>query len=184
MGKSELGDNNLPNEVEKLERVGTAEWAKIVLDWEAQSNFYSEDFSDHASASMPILEELALAAPLRDAGVYSYSPDGEVAAILQANVARLPDYDGKVLRIRHIVLSPKFELDDSIQLDDYGDALVGVFAGTILLSIEGMPAPHIKFHLRSPAERMFGEEFTKAMQTSEVFKNCAMKGSWIYLSKT
>lgn len=174
----------MPEELRNLERVGPSEWAEIVLQWEAQSSSYSENFADHAPASMPVLEELAVSAPLRGAGVYSYTLKGEVLAMLQANVALLPGYTGKVLRVRHIVLSPKFEFDDSIEVNDYGDALVGVFAGTIMLSMDGMIAPHVKFHLRSPAERMFGEEFTKVLQDSTVFKDCAMKGSWIYLSKT
>ncbi|KQB95771.1 hypothetical protein AL073_13865 [Loktanella sp. 1ANDIMAR09] len=174
----------MSDELNELKRVGPAEWAKIVLQWEEQTNSYSENFVDHAPASMPVLEELATSAPLRDAGVYSYADKDEVLAILQANVALLPGYSGRVLRIRHIVLSPKYEFDDKIELDDYGSALVGVFAGTLVLSVKDMIAPHIKFHLRSPAERMFGEEFTKVLQNSGVFKECAMKGSRIYLSKT
>lgn len=168
----------------ELKRLGHQEWAKLVLEWEAQSNSFGEDFADHASASMPVLDELANSTPRRDAGVYAYSVNGETVAILQANAALLPNYHGKVLRVRHIVLSPKYELEDTLKLEDYGDALVGVFAGTIILSQREMAASHIKFHLRSPAERMFGEQFTKVMQSIDGFGECTMKGSWIYLSKT
>uniref|UniRef100_UPI004048C6FB hypothetical protein n=1 Tax=Yoonia sp. TaxID=2212373 RepID=UPI004048C6FB len=171
-------------EITKLERVGAAEWAKIVLEWEAESNLYSEDFLDHATASMPMLEDLANSAPLRDAGVYSYKNNGKATAILQANAARLPGYDGKVLRVRHIVLSPRFEFDEDIDMDAYASVLIGVFTGSMLLAEDEMIAPHLKFHMKSRAERTFGEQFTKAMQASKVFKNCDMKGSWIYLSKT
>ena len=171
-------------EIKPLLRIGAPEWGRIVLDWEAQSNAFSENFADHAPASMAVLEELAQSAPLRDAGVFSFSDGNEVLAILQANSAFLPGYEGKVLRVRHIVLSPKFELDESIGIDDYAAALVGVFAGSIRLSVEQMPSSHVKFHLRSPAERMFGEQFTSVMQQSKFFKNTAMRGSWIYLSRT
>ena len=167
-----------------LRRIDASGWQNLALEWEKQSNSFGENFSDHASASMPVLEELASGAQLADAGVYSYDVEGIPQAIAQCNATFLPGYTGKVLRVRHIVLAPRFELDDSLSLEDYGEVLVGIFGGSVLLSVGEMPTEHVKFHLRSPAEQMFGERFKTALLKSPVFTKVDMRGSWIYLSKT
>lgn len=166
-----------------LVRIGPDEWQELSLQWEAQSGNFSENFEDHASASMPVLEELALGPQLSDAGVFSFQRDGEFKVIAQFNATFLPGYTGKVLRVRHIVLSPRYELDEEITLDDYGEVLVGIFGGSLMLSIDKMPSDHVKFHLQSRAERMFGEQFKEALKESPHFKKVVMRGSWIYLSK-
>lgn len=167
-----------------LQRVDSVFWSKVVLEWELQSGTYGENFSDHAVASMPVLKDLAIGAPYKDAGVFAAVDDDEVAALMHVNTAFLPGYNGKVLRVRHIVLSPKFEFDEKIEVADYGAVLIKVFVGCVQLSFKEMPADHIKFHMKSPAERMFGQGFTDAMNEHEGFDQVAMKGSWIYLSKT
>lgn len=169
-------------ELPLLNRLSRESWAQLALAWEEECNEYEEDFSDYAIASLPVLEDLACGPPLRDAAVFSFKEAGKVDAIFQANVTFLPGYDGKVLRIRHIVLAPGFDFGD-FDIDQYATAITGVFSGAVGLAYEGMPADHIKFHLKSPAERAFGESFTNAVQNHEAFKKVVMKGSWIYLSK-
>ena len=68
-------------------------------------------------------------------------------------------------------------------IEAYTVLLGGVFAEAVALSYDQMPADHIKFHLKSPAERTFGNLFTNALGERNVFREVVMKGSWIYLSK-
>lgn len=167
-----------------LRRVDASGWQDLSLCWEKQSNEYGENFSDHASASMPVLEDLATGPQLADAGVFAFDTEGAPQAVAQCNSTFLPGYSGKVLRVRHIVLAPRFELDEEISLEDYGQVLAGIFGGSVILSAAQMPTDHVKFHLRSRAERMFGERFKNALSESSAFSKVDMRGAWIYLSKT
>ena len=101
----------------------------------------------------------------------------------QLNVALLPGFDGKVLRVRHIVHSPKYDFDDTVGVDDYASFLVDIFLGVFSISYTEMPAPYIKFHFRSPAERSFFSEFKKALEVKDHFKAIEMRGSWLYIKK-
>jgi len=157
-------------------------WDEITLQWEAQCAAYDENFVDYATASLPVLADLAQGPELANQGVYSYCPEGQHLAILQANAAFLPSYTGRVLRIRHIVFAPDFDFGIN-EVDDYIDVLASVFVGSIDLSYGEMSAPHVKFHLRSPAERAFGTAFTTALGKDKAFKEVNMRGAWIYLSK-
>lgn len=175
--------------MERLKRVSQENgcWQELTLAWEKECGEFQENFEEYAVASMPVLEPLATGTQMTQAGVYAFAPNGRYQAICQANSSFLPGYTGKVLRIRHIVFSPMFDYSDEIDIQTYGNTLVGVFSGVILMSYEDMPAQHIKFHLRSPAEMEFGEQFTKVLKEHEEFKNAFtnvnMKGAWIYLSK-
>ena len=164
-----------------LKRVSGKEWDKLVLDWEAECDEFSESFDEYAMASLPVLRDLACGAPRKDAAVFGLKTENKFDVVCQANSSLLPRYDGKVLRIRHIVLSPRF--DFAMTLDEYSETLVGVFAGVLSLAYGEMASDHVKFHLKSPAERAFGEAFTAALKNHDAFTEVAMKGSWIYLSK-
>jgi len=166
-----------------LSRLSQNEWRELVLQWEDECARHGENFDEFAVASLPVLEELACSAPRRDAAVFGLSTGGLINVVCQANACFLPGYTGKVLRIRHIVLSPKFDFSDELELSDYEEALVGVFQGALGLAYGEMPSDHVKFHLKSPAERAFGAAFTEALKSVRHFSNVAIKGSWIYLSK-
>lgn len=166
-----------------LDRYTAQDWQDLVSEWELQSNRYGEPFEEHASASLPVLEDLAMGPKRADAAVFGYKPDEETVTIAQMNSTFLPGYQGKVLRVRHIVFAPKFDLDDRLTIDDYIDALVGIFGGAILTSTHEMPSDHVKFHLNSPAERQFAEKFKEMLSQSEAFNDVSIRGAWIYLSK-
>ncbi|GGF77034.1 hypothetical protein SAMN05216376_11232 [Mameliella alba] len=166
-----------------LERITGEGWDKLVLEWEEECSSFEEDFGDYAVASLPVLAELARAAPRRDAAVYGLMSDGKVDVVCQANSTLLPGYTGKVLRVRHIVLAPRFDFSEDITIEAYTETLANVFAGVLGLADDVMPSDHIKFHLKSPAEKSFGGAFTDALSGHPAFSLVAMKGSWIYLSK-
>ncbi|UWQ83192.1 hypothetical protein [Leisingera caerulea] len=170
----------------KLERVTAVNgsWQELMTDWEAQCAEYSENLSDYAIASLPVLAELATGAQLKNAGVYVLKDGANHLAACQANVAFLPGYTGQVLRIRHITLSPSYDFSDDIPLDNYANVLVSIFTGSVELALGEMPAEHAKFHLRSPAEREFADRFVQALEGNSSFENVCLKGSWVYLSIT
>lgn len=172
-------------EYEKLTRASLDNgiWTEILGNWEAKCAEYSENFEDYASASMPVLDSLARETQKPSAGVFALKGDSGVDAICHANRAFLPGYHGQVLRIRHIVFAPQYDFDEKMEIKDYANTLIKVFVGSLRLSYEDLAAPHIKFHLKSPSERQFGEAFTEALGTAPAFSSVEMRGSWIYLSK-
>lgn len=169
----------------KFEKLTTSngEWQNLVQQWESQCEDYSENFAEYAIASMPVLEELAIGAEQLSAGVFGFKSCDKYAALCHANSSFLPSYDGKVLRIRHIVFSPRFDFSDDVPTDEYIQALVGVFTGAMDLANDEMQSNHVKFHLRSRAEREYGQAFTDALKRHGTFKTVNITGSWIYLSK-
>jgi len=158
-------------------------WHELIGQWEAKCEAYGENISDYATASLPLIEDAASSSARVSYGAFAYSENDEYLAACQVNTAFLPGYKGKVLRVRHIVLSPDFDFSSDIVLEDYTNVLVGVFVGAIHLAAKDMPADHLKFHLRSPLERELGEYFTEAMAEDATFTSADIVGSWIYLSK-
>jgi hypothetical protein len=157
-------------------------WEALLDAWEAECNAYEENLSDYATASLPVLSDLASQTPLKNSGVFVLSHEENQLAVCQANVAFLKGYDGPVLRVRHITFSPRFDYDSDIPLSEYTEALVEVFVHAIQLALTEMPAKHVKFHLRSPTEREYAQAFSDALQGNSAFTKVAAKGSWIYLS--
>ena len=168
-----------------LERVSDDQgtWEKLMRQWEAECDSFGENLDDYATASLPVVAQVARGTQVKNLGAYAFTMDGSFKAVCQANATYLPGYTGKVLRIRHIVLAPEFDFSPDISVDDYITVLVGVFSGAISLTNKEMEADHLKFHLRSPAEREFGTHFTKAIHDQGIVKDASVKGSWIYLSK-
>lgn len=168
-----------------LERVSLADgaWESLCRQWEGECEEFGEEFDEFAPASFPVLDALARGTPFANAGVFAVLENGEYLAACQINATLLPGYTGKVLRVRHIVFSPRYDLSPDLEVEDYAKTLVGVFGGVIVLSYKNMVASHIKFHLRSPAERQFGTLFKEALEGHGAFSEVAMRGAWIYLSK-
>lgn len=158
-------------------------WHEMEAHWASECDKYEENFEDYAVASLPVLRELAMETPRKGAGVFGLPSGDSFDVLCQANSTFLPGFKGKVLRIRHIVLSPKFDFSDEVDLDDYANALAALFAGAVGLADSEMPSDHVKFHLKSPVERTFGEHFKDAVHQQNAFEKVSMRGSWIYLSK-
>ena len=158
-------------------------WDALCQQWEQSCLSFHEDFSDFAPATLPVLHQLATGPLLTNAAIYTVRRQSEYHAAYQANVCRLPRYDGPVLRVRHITFSPLYDYDENLNIDNYRQTLLEVFIGALLLSDDQMSAEHIKFHLRSPAEREYGNHFQEALSSHSAFSQVEMRGAWIYLSK-
>jgi len=109
--------------------------------------------------------------------------DSTYDAMCQLNVAFLPGYTGKVLRVRHIIHSPMFDFDEGKTVDDYVNVLADIFSGVLSASEGEMLAPHVKFHFRSPAERSFFNTLQDILSKRPIFAGVEMRGAWLYISK-
>lgn len=155
-------------------------WQRFLDQWRDRCASFGEDFESYARDAMPVLAELAQN-PKENAGVYSLLSDqGEYDAVCQANSTYLPGIIGKVLRVRHLLMSPYFDFGE-YPIEDYSRVLARMFARTVDLAKNGLPSQHVKFHLRSPADRQFFEAMGEVLQAGGL-SNVALKGAWLYLT--
>jgi hypothetical protein len=158
-------------------------WAALKQNWRAQCQKHEEDFDWYAVGAFSVLDPLAAEGHPR-AGIYGLpDEDADYAAICQANRTPLPGYDGQVLRVRLMVFAPKYDFGD-LEIDDYARVLVGLFSGIVELSQEDMNAKHIKFHLRSPADRQFFAALQQPLTRIPLFETVILHGSWLYVTKS
>ena len=159
------------------------QWPELIRQWEAECEKYGEALEDYATASIPTVRPLAEQAQTIAAGVYALKNDDSFVGLCQLNAAFLPGYDGRVLRVRHITHSPKFDFDQDLEIDDYVTFLSGVLVGVFHASGNDMQAPYIKFHFKSPAEKAFFSQLQTAIAKINGVDEVAMKGSWLYIKK-
>lgn len=158
-------------------------WRKLWLNWDAMCNAYDENFNEFAPSALSVLKPLAEDPQTDSAGVFGLIDGEDVLAACQLNVARLLGYDGKVLRLRHLVLSPKFDYSDDISVKDYVEMLSEMFTGAVACAENEMAAEHIKLHVRSPADREFFNNFQEQLSKSATFRTVQMRGAWLYITK-
>lgn len=159
-------------------------WQEFCDTWSRQCVSFGENFEAFDPASLEALGKAASEPiqPVRSKA-FSLKEGDRFKAAFWACCTTQPGFDGTVLRVRHIVPEPAFELSDEYTVTDYVDVLVEVFSAAIRLSASQMKANHLKFHFRSPTERQFGEEFVKIVRQSDHFSASDIRGGWITLSK-
>jgi hypothetical protein len=157
-------------------------WAKFLTDWEAQCAEYTEDFAYYLTGPIATVRDLAEGAAQKDASVFGMHDGSRYCAMFQVNTALLPGYTGRVLRVRMLYLSPHYDLGDTA-VDDYSTILVDLFSQIVVLSNTTMQALHIKFHLRSPADRQFFALLGGSLGSAGVFTKVDHRGAWLYITK-
>lgn len=169
-------------ELQKLQ-VSDGSWSSFCDDWRQQCECHDEAFDEYAPGSFSVLEELANNNE-RKAGVFATKIDGSFVSCFQVNVARLPKFDGPVMRVRHLVLAPDYDFGD-LSIDQYALALTSSFTAVLELASQdvSMKAKHVKFHLRSPADRSFFAFLQQQLNESSHFETVQMSGSWLYIKK-
>lgn len=165
------------------------EWSDVKSAWRTQCDDHGEEFEAYAQASMSVLDDLAVS-PSKNAKVYVLSRQNETEdgnreplAVFQANSTFLPGFTGRVLRIRHIVLSPKYDYGVFSE-DDYKEILAETFAQATALSSKEMESDHVKFHFRTPADLYFFREMRPSLEREPEFKDVKAYGAWISFSLT
>jgi hypothetical protein len=156
-------------------------WPDLLDIWKTQCEGYGQDFDEFAVATFGVLNPLAADGHPK-AEVYGFHVEDECWVVCEANHTLLPGYDGYVLRVRNMTFAPRFDFGD-VGVDAYGKALTGLFGGILALSHAVRPAPHIKFHLRSPADRTFFQALTEPLLKIPLFDTVEVKGAWLYVTK-
>ncbi len=157
------------------------DWNKLWTSWDTICSEYGETFQDFASSSLEVLRPLAESPQTASAGVFALFDGVSILAVCQLNVAFIKGYDKKVLRLRHLLLSPKYDYSDDITVEDYVNILSEMFAGTISCAKEELFAKHVKLHLQSPADREFFNKIQENLEQSATFSSVKMHGAWLYI---
>ena len=156
-------------------------WSALMQDWTVQCGDFGESVENYASASIPVLQQL-VNAPENNAGVYGLVCDGGVHhAAVQLNRAMLPGTSGWTLRARHLILCPNYDFG-SFSDDEYAAAVGSTVMQTIVIAREKLPSEHVKFHLRSPADRHFFSILSSELSGIDYFSNVRMAGAWLHLT--
>ena len=87
------------------------------------------------------------------------------------------------MRVRMMYLAPHYDFGE-LSIGDYEKILLALFLNVLLMSQTNMIANHIKFHLRSPADRQFFNGFRDSLDAAGVFKEITVRGSWLYITKS
>jgi hypothetical protein len=162
-------------------RTSDGSWQRFRASWAEECERYGAVIEDYAPATLAELQRLADIGHPR-AEVYALENNFRFECVCQANCTPLPGFDGPVLRFRFITYAPEFDFGD-YQIEAYVGMVVRSFAAGLRLSETDMPARHIKFHLRSPAERQFFASLGTQLSAMNVFAEVSTHGAWLQITK-
>ncbi len=159
-------------------------WDRFRTQWQEQCGVYEEEFENYASASLGTLEdECGDGTENLDSGVFALADDsGTYHAACFLNSAHIKGFVGKVLRVRHLVLSPYYDFED-LALEQYATTLAHAFTSILKVSEKELDSKHIKIHYRSPYDRTFFAAFALTIKSSSGFESVESKGMWLHLTK-
>ena len=159
-------------------------WENLENLWKEECENYEEDYDSYAQASLGTLRyECENGEGYNATGVYTLTDDtGKLHAACFLNSTLLKGYTGKVLRVRHFILSPYYDFED-LELDDYANILASFFVSLVEISDGELKSPHIKIHYRSPYDRTFFAAFGLTMRSTGRFRTVETKGMWLHLTK-
>lgn len=158
-------------------------WDAFCGDWKSQCDALGEDFEGYTEATFSVVDEIVTDFQRRS-GVFALRQNGSHLAMCQVNLAALPGYEGPVLRVRFITLSPEYDLTNKT-ISEYGDVLVGLLGEVLELAYldEDLTCRHIKFHLSSPADQQFFRALGMHIQEHNIFEKIETRGSWLYITR-
>lgn len=161
---------------------GDGTWKALEDDWRDQCFALGEDFEGYTEATFKAVRDLVIN-PQKNAAVYALEMGGQHVAICQLNKAGLPKYDSPVLRVRHMTLSPDFDLGEK-PIDEYADVLIGILFEAVFIAMNDpdLCCKHLKYHLKSPADQQFFRALGKGLQKRNVFRSIDARGAWLYIT--
>ena len=167
----------------RLEK-STGSWDRFTQQWRSECSDYDEDFAHYATASLSALEyECDTGSPDDGSGVFGLLDENDrFHAACFLNSTFLKGWTGKVLRVRHLVLSPYYDFED-LELEHYATTLAHAFTAIVNVSNDELPSQHIKIHYRSPYDRTFFAAFALTMKSSNGLQSVESKGMWLHLTK-
>ncbi|UJQ95740.1 hypothetical protein [Mariluticola halotolerans] len=166
----------------KLGSEGTS-YDLLKKDWKKQCDDLDEDFETYSQIPFAVFDEI-IAKDKEGTGLFALVEGDRYHAVCMLNHTYLPGYDGPVLRVRHILLSPQYDLGDTT-IADYSRVLVSILSNVIIISIshEKLKANHIKFHTRSPADMQFFAAVGQTLDGSDLFASVQHRGAWLYITR-
>jgi hypothetical protein len=150
------------------------QWNGHLATYNEDPAFFRVPFLDHA-------EKISGEKPApKNYGIFLLKDEhGEFHALFHANVARLPQTDGKTLRILWILAAPRYEYEDVSETD------MALLVSSILMAaldlVGGtMNANHLKVRLEGQAERRFahGLAFQLKGKTHAIVE---VRGTWLHM---
>lgn len=159
-------------------------WTELQDKWARQCHDFDEDFVSYVPTAIPMLgEQIEACASDKWSGVYAVTDEhGEYEAICFLNGAFIPKFTGRVLRVRHLILAPKYDFGDYSE-DQYAKLLANVFDSVLEISDSNLSCPHVKVHFRSPADVAIFRDFATKLDKLSHFLSVKMVGSWLFVSK-
>lgn len=158
-------------------------WGELLAQWTRQCHDFDEDFESYLPETMKLLGGLVEQTEgQRWDGVFAYEEGGQIEGICFVNGAFIPGYSGRVLRVRHVLLSPKNDFGDYDE-EHFGKTLGAIFERILVLSEGLIPCQHLKFHFRSPADVALFSKFSTILSKSDHFASVNMKGAWLMLTR-
>lgn len=158
-------------------------WGELLSQWSRQCHDFGEDFEGYLPDTINLLGSLVEQTEgERWDGVFAFEEGASIEGICFVNGAFIPGYSGRVLRVRHIILSPKNDFGD-YEEQHFADILGGMFEEVLQLSEGLIPCQHLKFHFRSPADVAIFQKFSSILSKTDLFSNVSMKGAWLMLTR-
>lgn len=159
-------------------------WSDLLDKWTTQCHEYDEDFVSYMPNTIPMLaEQIEACSADSRSGVYAVQGDERsYEALCFLNGAFIPKFTGRVLRVRHLLLAPKYDFGDYSE-DQYAGLLSRVFNEVLEVSDSALQCPHVKIHFRSPADVEIFRKFADNLNGSDHFSYVKMVGSWLFVSK-
>lgn len=162
-------------------RIADGTWAEFEENWKLQCDGFGEDFEYYQTGPLSYVRDLA-ETEQKCAAAYAMKVRTDYAAMCQLNVGRLPHTMGVTLRVRMMYMSPYFDYGD-YDISEYALTLSRLVNEVVKISNGEMGSDHIKFHLRSPADRQFFAMYGQILDESNLFESVKTAGTWLYITK-
>lgn len=152
-------------------------WQSLQAQWRGESADLKDDFSTFAVGTFGALNPIAQE-DVTKSGLYGLHDGKSFKAFCQVTRLLMKGYDSPVLRARFATVSPKFDLGTH-NMADYVQVLTHLFSGIVWLARSRMPAKHVRFHLRSPADAQYFFGLASTSLEGNPFSKFEIRGAWI-----
>lgn len=169
--------------IKKLSVTGGS-WAELVQEWRVQCQDMESEFDDYfqSSPSFQILEsECQKLEKIPVAGVFSLLDDsGSHTALWFASGGMTNTIPGDFMRVRHIMMAPKFDSED-VSFSDYVTQFAATISAVIELSRTTIKCPNVKVHFKTRSEFEPLKEIMNELAQNGHIKSTSHHGLWLLI---
>ena len=156
-------------------------WQSLCEDWTSQCNEIGDCFETYAPSSFEVIKRHADTESQWEWAL-GVQVENRFMAIAYAHRTMQKPFEGHVLRIREVTVSPFLDYGKATELE-YSNTLIALLNGAVKLSETSLRAKHIKMHLRSPADSVFFRAFGNTLDSKGVFASTEAHGAWLTIPK-